>query len=156
MSCFASAFWAALQHTMPPPKALAGSLPPGGSAKSQESSRTKASSATTGSKSKKSKATAPAATPPKPQRASAKKSLVLRADAETESEKQGDLPAGTAVYILEQREFGNITRALIAMSETTSSPLGWVTMAKDGTENFTIEAEKPAAATVSTRPTHTC
>ena len=78
------------------------------------------------------------AEPPKPQKAHAVKSLILRAAFETDSEKQGDLAVGTTCYILETRDDDKgIKRAQVAMTES-AAPLGWVTMAKDGVFNLEI------------------
>jgi hypothetical protein len=94
---------------------------------------------------KEKKAPEPAAKP-KPQKASVQKTLVMRAEAATDSDKSGDLPKGTSVYVLEVREIAPGTkRAQVAMSET-APPLGWVTAVKDGEENLVYEPPMSARA----------
>ena len=77
------------------------------------------------------------ADPPKPQVAETKRSLVLRREFEIESEKVGDLPIGTQVYVLETRETDKGKRACVAMSAGADA-LGWVTQAKDGVDHLVI------------------
>jgi len=111
---------------MPPKKAV----PP------QESARGKTKTPAALAAGAKKKAEAAAS---KPQRATLVKSLAMRTDCAVESEKAGDLPAGTAIWVLKVEEAApGVKRAQVAMAEN-GPPLGWVTAAKDKAENFIYE-----------------
>ena len=84
--------------------------------------------------------------PARPPRATSVKALAMRAECSTDSEKAGDLPAGSTVYLLEVRETApGVKRAQVAMTEA-GAPLGWLTIQKDGVENFTFVLEAPSVA----------
>lgn len=79
------------------------------------------------------------------QRATVNKVLIVRSTSETQSEKLGEIPVGTIVYILETpREFceGGPLRAPVSAVDTSLDlPKGWVTLVKNG-DDFAVLAEK--------------
>lgn len=104
----------------------------------QESSRSKQKreTASPGNTGKKKAEVKP---PPKPQRATLSKSLAMRTEPAVDSDKAGDLPAGTAIYVLKVEELpSGMKRAQVAMAEN-SPPLGWVTESKDGVMNLAYD-----------------
>lgn len=69
--------------------------------------------------------------------ATALKKLFVRATCDVDSVRCGELNAGETVHILEMRTISpGLQRARVARGVSSKDVLGWVTAAKDGTDNF--------------------